>query len=217
MKKTFAQQIKEDFNTTALVMIPLCVGINIVGQFFTQSLRLPLWLNIIGTIIAGVVAGPWVGFTTGILTNVVASFTIEGPTALAFALVNGVHGLVAGYLAGRGMYRTLPKAMLSGFIGKLCDIPIGAPIVVLMFGGITTGASSAFTAFMMATGTNIWQSVISTSLLIDGSDKVLSAALAFLIIKALPKRTLYRFSRAAFNVLGEKPEEQMEEPVPARA
>jgi energy-coupling factor transport system substrate-specific component len=134
---------------------------------------------------------------------------------LAFAVVNGVHGLVAGFLAGKGFYRTLPKAMLAGFIGKLCDIPVGAPIVVYMFGGITTGAASAFTAFMMATGNTIWSSVISTSLLIDGADKVLSAAIAFLIIKALPKRTLYRFSRAPFTVLGEKPEENVEEPVPA--
>ena len=214
MKKTFSQQLKEDFNTTALVMIPLCVGINIVGQFFTQSLRLPLWLNVIGTMIAGVVAGPWVGFATGILTNVVASFTIEGPTALAFAIVNGADGLVAGFMAGKGYYRTIWKAAISGFVGKLVDIPIGAPIVVLMFGGISTGASSAFTAFLMATGTNIWQSVVTTSLLVDGSDKVLSAIIAFLIIKALPKRTLYRFSRAPFTVLGETKEE-ITEPVAA--
>jgi len=214
MKKKFGEQLKLDFNTTALVMMPLCVGINIIGQFFTQSLRLPLWLNVIGTIIAGVVAGPWVGFATGVLTNVVASFTIEGPTALAFAVVNGVHGLVAGLLAMKGMYRTLPKAMLSGFIGKLADIPVGAPIVVLLFGGITTGASSAITAFLMGTGMKIWTSVISTSLLVDGADKVLSAVIAFLIIKSLPKRTLYRFSRAPWTILGEKEIGEEVEPEP---
>jgi len=214
MKKSFGQTLKEDFNTTALVMMPLCVGINIVGQFFTQSLRLPLWLNVIGTVIAGVLAGPWVGLTTGVLTNVVASFTIEGPTALAFALVNGVHGLAAGWLASQGWFRTWWKAAIAGFFGKLIDIPVGAPVVVLMFGGITTGASSAVTAFLMATGHNIWTSVISTSLVVDGADKVLSTLIAFFIIRALPKRTLYRFSRAALNVLGEKKEE-LEPALPA--
>jgi len=216
MKKTFGQTLKEDFNTTALVMMPLCVGINVVGEFICQSLRIPLWLNVIGTIIAGVLAGPWVGFSTGILTNVVLSFTIEGPTALAFALVNGVHGLVAGWLANHGMYRLWWKAAISGFIGELIQIPVSAPVVVLMFGGITTGASSAVTAFLMATGHNIWTSVISTGLFVDGADKVLSALIAFFIIKALPKRTLYRFSRAPGNVMGEKKEEALLPPVPAK-
>lgn len=202
----FLDTLKKDFNTTALVMMPLCVGINIVGQFFTQSLRLPLWLNIIGTIIAGVVAGPWVGFATGILTNVVAGFTIEGPTAFAFAIVNGVHGLVAGWLAQKGMYRNIWKAGIAGFISELFQIPVGTPIAVLLFGGITTGTSSLFTAFLMATGKGIWESVILGGILIDGGDKILSAVLAFLIIKALPKRILYRFSRAPFTVLGEKEE-----------
>ena len=216
MKTTFSQQLKEDFNTTALVMIPLCIGINISWAILHSVSTLASWLNVIGTMIAGVVAGPWVGFTTGILTNVVASFTIEGPTALAFAIVNGAHGLVAGYMAGKGYYRTIWKAAISGFVGKLVDIPIGAPIVVLMFGGISTGASSAFTTFLMATGTNIWQSVVTTSLLIDGSDKVLSAIIAFLIIKALPKRTLYQFSRAPYTVLGETKEE-IPDPIPMPA
>lgn len=208
----FSEQLKKDFNTAALVMIPLAIGINIVGQFFTQSLRLPLWLNVIGSIIAGVVAGPWVGFVTGILTNVVAAFTIEGPTALAFAIVNGAHGLVAGLMASKGWYRTLWKSAVSGFVGELVQVPIATPIAVLMFGGITTGASSMFTAFFMATGKGIWESVILGGIFIDGADKVLSAIIAFLIIKALPKRTLFRFSRAPQNILGEEADEAGEVP-----
>ena len=202
----FSQQLKEDFNTTAIVMMPLAVGINIVGQFFTQSLRLPLWLNVIGTIIAGVVAGPWVGFATGILTNVVAAFTIEGPTALAFAIVNGAHGLVAGFLASRGWYRTILKSAVSGLVAELVQIPIVSPIAVYMFGGSTTGASSMVAALLMATGKDIWTSVITGQLITGSADKILSGVIAFLILKALPKRTLYRFSRAPQTVLGEDKE-----------
>ncbi len=210
----FGTQLKEDFNTTAIVMMPIAVGINIVGQFFTQSLRLPLWLNVIGTMIAGVVAGPWVGFATGILTNVVAAFTIEGPTALAFAIVNGAHGLVAGFLATHGWYRSLWKAAVAGFIGELVQIPIVSPIAVYMFGGITTGASSFVAALLMATGKDIWTSVITGQLITGSADKILSAAIAFLILKALPKRTLYRFSRAPRTVLGAS-EGQTEAAAPA--
>jgi energy-coupling factor transport system substrate-specific component len=118
-------------------------------------------------------------------------------------------------MAMRGWYRTIWKAAVSGFVGELVQVPIGTPIAVLLFGGITTGSSSMVTAFFMATGRGIWESVILGGIFIDGADKVLSAIIAFLIIKALPKRTLYRFSRAPFTVLGETESEAVAEEVPA--
>ena len=202
------ERIKKDFNTAAIVLIPIAIGINIVGQFFVMSLRLPLWLNTIGTMLTGVLCGPWVAAATGILSNVVAAFTIEGPTSLAFAHVNAVFGVVAALLAQRGWFRKIWTAYLSGLVGEIVSIPFGTPVAVLLFGGITAGGSSAITAFLMGTGRSVWQSVITGSLLVDGlGDKGLSALIVFLIIKALPKRNLYKFSRAAWNVLGEKTEE----------
>lgn len=207
-----AETIRRDFNTSALVLIPLCVGLNVVGEFFTLSLRLPLWLNVEGSMIAGVLAGPWVGAVTGILTNVVAAFTVEGPTALFFAVINAVYGIVSGLLATRLWYKDVYRAGLAGFIGELVSTPIGAPIVVLLFGGITAGSSSAITAVLMASGLNIWNSVILGGIFIDGADKILSSVIAYFIIKALSKRTLAKFSRAPHN-LGL--EEAVGEAVPA--
>lgn len=204
--------IRRDFNTSALVLISLCIGLNIVGQFFTQSLRLPLWLNVQGSMIAGILAGPWVGAVTGLLTNVVAGFTIEGPTAFFFAPVNATYGIVAGLLAARGWFRHGGRAALSGFVGELASVPIGAPIVVLVFGGITTGASSAITGFLMASGQNIWNAVILGSIFVDGADKVLSALIAFYVIRSVSKRNLVKFSRASANL---DLEPTTPEPVPA--
>jgi energy-coupling factor transport system substrate-specific component len=206
------ETIRRDFNTSALVLIPLCIGLNLIGQYFTQTLRLPLWLNVQGTMIAGVLAGPWVGAATGILTNVVASFTIEGPTALFFAVINATYGVVSGLLATRGWYRNIWQAGLAGFIGELVSTPIGAPIVVLAFGGITTGASSAVTGLLMAAGQNIWNAVILGGIFIDGADKVLSSVIAFFIIRAISRRTLVKFSRAPHNLALET---ESLEPVPA--
>ncbi len=204
---SLSERIKKDFNTAAIVLIPIAIGINIVGQFFVMSLRLPLWLNTVGTMLTGVLCGPWVAAATGILSNVVAAFTIEGPTSLYFAHVNAVYGVVAALLAGRGWFRKAWTAYLSGFVGEIVAIPFGAPVSVLVFGGITAGAGSAITAFVMSTGRSIWESVIATSTVVDGLlDKGPSALIVFFIVRALPKRNLYKFSRAAWNVLGEKTE-----------
>jgi len=40
------------FSTPVLVLIPVAVGINYVGKLFAQLLKLPLWLDSIGTVIA---------------------------------------------------------------------------------------------------------------------------------------------------------------------
>ena len=194
------ETLRRDFNTSTLVLIPLCVGLNVLGQYFTQTLRLPLWLNVQGSMIAGVLGGPWVGAATGLLTNGVTAFTIEGPSALFFAVINATYGVVSGLLAERGWYRDVYRAGLAGFIGELVSTPIGAPIVVLAFGGITTGASSAITGLLMASGQNIWNAVILGGIFVDGADKVLSSVIAFFIIRAISRRTLMKFSRAPKNL-----------------
>lgn len=210
------QTWKRDFNTAALVLIPLMVALNVIGEFFTLSLRLPLWLNVEGSMIAGVLAGPWVGAVTGLLTNVVAAFTVEGPTALFFAVINAVYGIVSGVLASRLWYRDIYRAGAAGFVGELVSTPIGAPIVVLAFGGVTAGAGTAINGVLMATGLNIWNSVILGGIFVDGADKILSSIIAFFIIRSLSKRVLAKFSRAPHN-LGLEQARTEPAPVPARA
>jgi energy-coupling factor transport system substrate-specific component len=192
----FIEQLKKDFSTVTLVLIPIAIGISLVGEFFCLSLRLPLWLNCIGSMLVGIVAGPWAGLVTGVLTNVVAAFTIEGPTSLFFAHVNGAIGLVAGFLAMRGMFKTTVKGVISGFILALVNLVTSAPVAVIVFGGITAGGGSVLTAVLLASGQSIWKSVITSSLLTDTADKILSAVVAYLVIRSLPKKYLAKFSRA---------------------
>jgi energy-coupling factor transport system substrate-specific component len=206
---SLSERIKKDFNTAAIVLIPIAIGMNIVGQFFVQSLRLPLWQNTTGTMLVGVLCGPWVAAATGLLSNTVAAFTIEGPTSLAFAHVNAVYGIVAALLADRGWFRKIWTAYLSGFVGEIVSIPFGTPVALYLFGGITAGGGSMITALLMGTGRSVVQSMITGSLFIDGLiDKGGSAVIAYLIIRALPKRNLYRFTRAPWTVLGEKVSEE---------
>ena len=40
-----------------------------MGGVLVTTLRLPLYLDTIGTILVAVLAGPWVGALTGIITN----------------------------------------------------------------------------------------------------------------------------------------------------
>ena len=50
-------RFKTAFTTTAWVLIPVAIGINLIGRFFTQTLNLPLFLDTIGTTMAAFLAG----------------------------------------------------------------------------------------------------------------------------------------------------------------
>ena len=52
-----------------LVLIALCIALNIgLGQA-ASTLKLPIFLDSIGTVLAALLMGPWVGMATGLVTN----------------------------------------------------------------------------------------------------------------------------------------------------
>ena len=60
------------FTTRVIVLIPVAIAINIVLGYTVQSvLRLPIYLDSIGTIFVGVLAGPIAGLLTGVLSNLI--------------------------------------------------------------------------------------------------------------------------------------------------
>ena len=54
MKKSNIWTLK--LNTATLVLIPAAVGINYLGKLFAGVLKLPLWLDSIGTCLAAMMA-----------------------------------------------------------------------------------------------------------------------------------------------------------------
>src|SRR5215208_1837659 len=138
-----------DFTTRAWVLIPVGVGINFVGGTLVTVLKLPIFLDTIGTILVALLAGPWVAALTGLITNLVLA--VSDPTLIAFAPVNVAIGLIAGFLALRGWFKTYPKIVLSGLIIMLTGAILSAPIVVLAFAGVQgSPGRSALTAFFLA-------------------------------------------------------------------
>lgn len=47
---------KTKFDAAVIVLIPACIGINYLGKLFASVLKLPLWLDSIGTCIGRM---PW--------------------------------------------------------------------------------------------------------------------------------------------------------------
>ena len=98
-----------DLTTATLTLMPVAIAINIAAGAIVVALRLPIYLDSIGTVLVGALAGPWAGALTGLLANLIWAILPvpggAGPTIAFFAPVAGVIGLLSGFWASQGVFR----------------------------------------------------------------------------------------------------------------
>ena len=122
--------LSRQFSTRVIVLMPVAIAINIVLGYTVQNvLKLPIYLDSIGTILVGVLAGPIAGALTGVLSNLIWQYApgIGGGTVGPFAIVAGVIGLLAGLWGYIGVYRRRPAS------GTGLWIPVAVAVVVILF------------------------------------------------------------------------------------
>lgn len=182
----------KDFTMMSVLLIPVAVAINIVGFQLVQLLRLPVYLDTIGTIMIAMIGGPWLGAVTGFLTNAINA--IFNPVYLPYSIVSISIGIVAGFMSKKGMFLKKWKVFVAAIILTLVTTVTAAPITVILFGGGTGHSTTAITAILLASGKNIWTSVISSTLIGDAADKIISVFVAYAIVKKMSSRYLSKLS-----------------------
>lgn len=185
--------IKKDFSTMTWVLIPVAIAINIAIGQIVVLLKLPVFLDSIGTVLVGIICGPWAGALTGALSNTI--WGLFNPDSLPWWPVAFFIGLVAGFCANAGLFKSWWKVILSGFLIALTAAIVSTPISVYLYGGITASGSSFITAYLLQTGQGVVSAVLSTGFLVEPVDKISTAMLAFAIVQGLSKRLIARFPR----------------------
>ena len=115
---------KTKLNTASLVLIPACIGINYLGKLFASVLKLPLWLDSIGTCIGGALGGPIIGAICGAANNLIYGFTTGDSITLVYALTSLGIGLVVGIMARLGKMEKVNGALLTSLAGGLAAVLI---------------------------------------------------------------------------------------------
>ena len=197
MKKKYS--IKEDFSMLALLIIPIGIALNVIGDQLVSILKLPVYLDTLGSVLTGVLAGPWVGALTGVLTNIITGI-IRNPTLIPYAITNGLVGFVAGLFSRAGWFKLEGtkgwiRTIVAIFVLCICTIGTSAPISVFMYGGISgNGGSSLVIAGLLASGQSIWATVIGVDGLATVMDRIITHVVVMLIVKVIPDRTKIKFS-----------------------
>lgn len=180
-------------STASLVLIPAAVGINYIGKMFAQLLKLPLWLDAIGTVLAAMLGGPIVGALTGAINNIIYGLTVD-PMSFAYAITNVAIGITVGVLSAQGKIKSLPGAILAGLIVAVVATLVSTPLNIMLWGGQTGNVwGDALFAAMTANGMPIWLASLADELSVDLIDKVATVVLAFGLFKGLPKNLTVLF------------------------
>jgi small-conductance mechanosensitive channel len=123
----------EGLNSTSLALIPLAITLNIAVGQITQMLKIPVYLDSIGTVLVGALLGPWVALFTGALSNMIWTFSglPNSATAMNFAYVAAAIGVVAGFTGRAGLFMRESPRWLSAVVGG--TFMAAMTLFVLMF------------------------------------------------------------------------------------
>jgi energy-coupling factor transport system substrate-specific component len=168
-----------------IALVPAAVALNIVGSYINTALKLPTFLDMIGTAVVAITIGPWWGALAGALTNTINGF-ISSPISLPFAACNVIGALVWGYGVRLGMGKTLVRYFILSLLVALAVTLMAVPIYVFLFGGATGHFSDMMTAAFVGMGQNLIVSVFSSNIIVSLADKIIASFVALAIIEALP-------------------------------
>jgi len=188
------EQPKRGFDTITLVLIPVAIAINVAVGQLALAVKVPLYLDSIGTVLVGVLAGPWAGAVTGFLANLLWTITGWYTPAIAFAGVAAVIGALAGVFGRAGWASIWWKALLAGLLTGLTAAILSAPIATYVFGGVMGSGTDAIVALARSVGLDSLGANIAQGTFSDPIDKAIAYLVVWAILRALPARFLGRFS-----------------------
>jgi len=170
-----------------LLMIAAGAALNGVIGWIVQIFKLPIYLDLAGSLIVGAMGGLIPGMLSAALGVLVLGVTTT-PIALAY-VGTAVLVTAAGVMLMRvGFMTSWLKTGLLGLavLGPLSTV-LSVPVTVYLFGGVTFAGSDAVTLFFVKMGDGLLEAVVKGAGLFDAADKCLTALIAYAIYRRIPE------------------------------
>jgi len=171
-----------------------CIALNVSMGQVTSLLKIPLYLDMVGTILCAVLAGPAPAAITAVTSNILAA-PLGSPAMIFFIPVGIVVALVTSAWARVGAFRRWWTAIASGVVQGVITATVSAPIAAFVFGGVTFAGTDLLVVLFRGAGFSLLQSVWLQGITSDTIDKALSYILVSSMIAGLPSRLLFRFKK----------------------
>jgi energy-coupling factor transport system substrate-specific component len=180
-------------------LIALGAALNVSIGYLVGLLKLPLYLDSIGTILISALCGWMYGIVVGFAALIILALTAT-PTVIAYAGTVVVVAVLSDAFARVGFLRRTWMTIFGGIFLGLAAAASSTPVTTFLYGGVSLAGADAITTFFKATGMPLWKSVLLGSLVTDPADKLITSLICLGLIKSLPPRILERMKkRESFN------------------
>lgn len=169
-------------NLKHCLLVVICLAVNVIAGLVVSGLKLPLYLDTIGTITAAVLGGYMPGVIVGLLTNLILGFNNQ--TTVFYSVVNVLIGLLAAFFADHGYFdRKKPWKIV-------------VPVIAFVIAG---GAIESVILWKLHEGTDLVPVMdsLGNRMLTELGDKVIATAFAVLAIRFMPKNIIPSKKNAA--------------------
>lgn len=177
-------------STNRITVIALAAVINLVGGQIALLLRLPIYLDSIGTILVGALLGPFYGMIPGLISGILNGITTD-IYSLYFMPVQLITGIMAG-LIFRTSYSKKYKLPVGAMFVTIPGTIVSSCISAFLFGGVTSSGSSIIVLFLRKLGFGMVASVFTVQVLTDYVDRFLAIGIVLALLAAIPKDMLRR-------------------------
>lgn len=121
------------------ILIIVCgIGVNLAGRSIASSLRLPFWLDAIGTLFTAILLGPFAGVLAGVAMNVVVG--LGDPVSAWYAIVSIGVGITAGLSFPKHRKRDAFAVLASAVLTSIVAVFLSTPLNLYFFKGYTGNA-----------------------------------------------------------------------------
>lgn len=172
-------------STYKICIIAFAICINFIGGQIALFLKLPIYLDSIGTVFVASVLGPVYGMLPNLLSGLLMGLTVD-----IYSLYYAPVGIILGLVTGLVYKKYHPKKWWIFIAALVITIPstiVSSCITAFLFGGITSSGSSLIVQVLAKTPLGMVGSCFVVQFITDYIDRVICLYVAVVLTKALPK------------------------------
>lgn len=179
-----------------IFLIPIGIAINVVGGQLAIFLKLPLFLDSIGTFVVGALCGGIPGALVGLGCGLINAISL--PTLLPYTIIGVLFGILASFLAKKNMFSSFWKAIINGIVIAIISTCIAVPITATIYGGFVGTGASVIVTTLMAAGWDVIPATFVSELSSELMDKLVCLIIIFFVLKSMPARFVVKLPNGKY-------------------
>lgn len=169
-----------------LCFVAFAICINLIGGQIALFLKLPIYLDSIGTVFTAITLGPIYGMLPNVLSGLLMGMTVD-----VYSLYYAPVGMILGLVTGLVYRKYHPKKWWILLAAAVITIPstiASSCITAFLFGGVTSSGSSILVQLFARTPLGMVGSCFVVQFITDYIDRVICLYLADVLIRTIRRK-----------------------------